>query len=1465
MIMAIGLLIWGNIDAQTFSWYNEIESNIETFSDYYLLDIESNKFLGENGVLVDDANLAKNFAKDVTPLNGYAVISSGQYNAVCPQQFIRKSLKDNNVNSTAWYNYKEGGVTYGSWQQEWHAAIATGGGNGIRMSLKISGLRKNGSYTLGLGLSCTVESDNSSYDDGALHNTGNVALKINKTEVSKLKGYQDKTKNGSCKHYDKDDQYEFTVSPNAEGEILIEFDGTAAHEFARINYIKDNDDIVGTISNGDSQPGSINYSTSLESGAYKLIAEAVSQNNPSFLYANIGGQEQKLAFCDNNNIAKSRELTFIVTENSTVNFGCRYTPTNDNTASNFRLYYLGDASNVDLSSQIVNANFDIDNENLDGTYGWKAKGNKANDGRPVFSYKDFHELDHGVAQIYNGTEDVNQTITGLPNGWYQIDVQGFYRDAGDARNFKNRKGTLLYGNNAYSHIMLINDPSVTPDKSKYPDNKNGVDKGGYPDDLEHALQSFNEGNYSIPFVEGEYKSNQDNEVIAHVTDHTLKIGFLRPEGANTNGADWTVLNNVKLHYLGNATSFDSGRDLTQFIMNPSFESATAAGWTVSTQATFPKNENLMTGADGSYIANTGKLNNLDWNEYRIEQEIGGTTNGLVAGTYAIKAKVVASPNTSVTATANGQAASYNIASATQSQEIVLGGITIDNNEKIKMSFSSSTPFSIDNVRLYYSNEQSNGSVISADLADKYYLYNVEAGSFLGHNDVNSSLGWNSKAIVGTNDYRVDLPWEIKNVTGGIRFIQNTTLYENRGTYLYVKRDQSIRQYGIGLWIDGREGQENESSNIFDFVKDATGYYTIGVIDDDTNFGSYHGYTKSCIGWSGENTVRTVIPLIPVGDKEPRGIHWIKMSVTDYNNLKATIKAAHPTRMEAWPVLRSAKRTGIAVPEFEKVYNDPRSTSQQISTALVGLRKLMAEKSKDATATNYVDFSFYDNDLDCQQYASTIDDGTADAGQEGSDSNHSTHNRTNVFEGWTNNSVMFNFDQYMFHTTDAIFGSNYYEMWSSQALGARSLTKTISDLPAGFYSIAVDILGAKGDSRNQAPTTGVKVFISNNGNERYAECTSTNIQTIATDFIEVHEGDVITLGVKTDATTDAMEVKFDNFKLRYCGPLYKVIEADEQKTIVFNGTWATANNGEMNNVINAEGAGVTVDLENTSVTGTLNIALDKPKNVLVYAPEGADITINGSSDNVVKGGRCTKFIFYDGQSLNITKEFKANNVIYDRPMKSLYATVVLPVSLKTGDDYTLYTLDGIVDAGNGDKAFSITRKDDALAPNVPVILKRKPTTDGIHINVHSDEGYDILPTKSFPSVDSNDGKLKLVGSYVYDHVVGVKIDDRVVEDGGMTYAEDYYYISSDEFIQGWDYFYCDTFRAYIDASVVPLNARPNYVITLQEVEVPTGIHNTDNSSSIDACYSVNGTRISTPHRGLNIIHYSDGSLKKVSVR
>ncbi len=113
-----------------------------------------------------------------------------------------------------------------------------------------------------------------------------------------------------------------------------------------------------------------------------------------------------------------------------------------------------------------------------------------------------------------GNYDIHQTLTGLPNGVYQLRAQGFYKaGAGEGVVAK------LYAGSAETPLKNITD-------------------GSNPANCEAAGNAFNNGEYK-------------NAVTVEVTDGTLRIG-IKAEGAD--GTGWCVFDNFELYYYGIETT-----------------------------------------------------------------------------------------------------------------------------------------------------------------------------------------------------------------------------------------------------------------------------------------------------------------------------------------------------------------------------------------------------------------------------------------------------------------------------------------------------------------------------------------------------------------------------------------------------------------------------------------------------------------------------------------------------------------------------------------------------------------------------------------------------------------------------------------------------------------------------------------------------------------------------------------------
>jgi hypothetical protein len=149
-----------------------------------------------------------------------------------------------------------------------------------------------------------------------------------------------------------------------------------------------------------------------------------------------------------------------------------------------------------------------------------------------------------AAEFWNKNFDMYQDLTGLPNGTYELSVQGFYRAGWQTSEvyqaWLNGESTLnsyLYAitNGERSRIALesvwkesLSDPLNVGDETY-------VDGIYTPNNMTAAVGYFNANRYK-------------NSLIVKVTDGSLRIGLSKTRLVS---ADWTMFDNFTLTYYGN--------------------------------------------------------------------------------------------------------------------------------------------------------------------------------------------------------------------------------------------------------------------------------------------------------------------------------------------------------------------------------------------------------------------------------------------------------------------------------------------------------------------------------------------------------------------------------------------------------------------------------------------------------------------------------------------------------------------------------------------------------------------------------------------------------------------------------------------------------------------------------------------------------------------------------------------------
>lgn len=192
---------------------------------------------------------------------------------------------------------------------------------------------------------------------------------------------------------------------------------------------------------------------------------------------------------------------------------------------------LGTAENTDYTSVLLNPNFELNQ------FGWS--------GGPGIGGTDTNKS----AEKWNETFDVYQTVTGLPNGYYTMSLQGFYRagngtnDASAAAAAREAGNEALYAsyyiNDASGSLMSIFDSDLTLSNDGTYNTSNSFSINGtpyyVPNNMARAAACFTHGDYVNAPIQ------------AMVTDGTLCIGVRK---STANSSDWAIWDNITLTYAG---------------------------------------------------------------------------------------------------------------------------------------------------------------------------------------------------------------------------------------------------------------------------------------------------------------------------------------------------------------------------------------------------------------------------------------------------------------------------------------------------------------------------------------------------------------------------------------------------------------------------------------------------------------------------------------------------------------------------------------------------------------------------------------------------------------------------------------------------------------------------------------------------------------------------------------------------
>ena len=136
--------------------------------------------------------------------------------------------------------------------------------------------------------------------------------------------------------------------------------------------------------------------------------------------------------------------------------------------------------------------------------------------------------------------DIYQELSGVPNGFYELYVQGFYRDgAGNVASERKEEGAerlpaVFYANEKQVPVMSVFEHAN--DAALPTQGVTDTPSGRIPATLEAASAAFSAGLYT-------------HKLLVEVTDGTMRLGVRKTNG-NVPADNWTVFDNFELYYLG---------------------------------------------------------------------------------------------------------------------------------------------------------------------------------------------------------------------------------------------------------------------------------------------------------------------------------------------------------------------------------------------------------------------------------------------------------------------------------------------------------------------------------------------------------------------------------------------------------------------------------------------------------------------------------------------------------------------------------------------------------------------------------------------------------------------------------------------------------------------------------------------------------------------------------------------------
>ena len=220
----------------------------------------------------------------------------------------------------------------------------------------------------------------------------------------------------------------------------------------------------------------------------------------------------------------------------------------------------------DITMRLANGDFS------NGWNGWDGNG-----GTNTAS-----SLNPAVREAWNGSMNRHQTITGLKNGVYEVQLNGLFRPAGD--DHSTNYAAYLTANSGETQnwvpLMAISEDALPVSKAVDMENSYIGDVNTHPYDNEFLFEDFGEFFYVPNSVDGAsyaFKGGRYlNRILVNVTDGSLTLGVFVPGTGGSN--DWAPFGGTKLIYQGELESETATASLNAVLEGMAARAQTLIGY-----------------------------------------------------------------------------------------------------------------------------------------------------------------------------------------------------------------------------------------------------------------------------------------------------------------------------------------------------------------------------------------------------------------------------------------------------------------------------------------------------------------------------------------------------------------------------------------------------------------------------------------------------------------------------------------------------------------------------------------------------------------------------------------------------------------------------------------------------------------------------------------------------------------------